>query len=61
MTEELKIEVNGTYKTHVGELVKILDIDEPNDRIHIYNISESASQWVSYSRAKKFKFRTRIN
>jgi hypothetical protein len=60
MKEELMIEVGGTYKTHTGDLVKIMKIEESEDRIHIFNISEAANQWVSYSRAKEFKFKTRI-
>ena len=59
--EKPKIEINGVYKTHVGDLVKIIDIDTPNDRVHIFNISDSANQWVSLSRAIEHKFKTKIN
>lgn len=60
MPEELKIEVGGLYKSHVGELIKVMEIRENEDMVHIFNVSESANQWVSYSRAKKFKFKSRI-
>jgi len=60
--EELKeIKVNEVYKTHVNDLVKIVEIDKVNDRLHIFNISDGANQWVSLSRALKHKLRTKIN
>jgi hypothetical protein len=55
-----KIEANEVYRTHVGDLVKIMDIDKENDRLHIFNISDGAGQWVSLSRALKFKLKVRI-
>jgi mRNA-degrading endonuclease RelE of RelBE toxin-antitoxin system len=55
-----KIEISEVYKTHIGDLVKIMDIDEENDRLHIFNISDGASQWVSLSRALQHKLRIRI-
>jgi len=55
-----KVEVNEVYKTHVGDLVKIISIDKPNDRVHIFNISDGANQWVSLSRALVHKFKTRV-
>jgi hypothetical protein len=55
-----KIEVNEVYKTHVGDLVKILEIDKPNDRLHLFNISDGANQWVSLSRALKHKLRIKV-
>ena len=58
--EEMKIEVNGIYKTHVNDLVKIINIDKSNDRIHLYNISDGANQWVSLSRAIKHKIISRV-
>ena len=60
MAEELEIVKGGVYRTHVGDLVKILDIDESRDMLCIFNISDSAKQWVSLCRAKKFKLRSRI-
>jgi ABC-type Na+ transport system ATPase subunit NatA len=60
--EELKeIKVNEVYKTHVNDLVKIVEIDKVNDRLHIFNISDGANQWVSLSRALKHKLRIKIN
>jgi hypothetical protein len=61
MSEELKIEIGGVYKTPVKDLVKVINIDKENDRIHLFNISDSANQWVSLSRAIKFKFVSRVN
>lgn len=58
--EEREIEINGVYKSHVGDLIKVLEIDKSNDRIHLYNISDGANQWVSFSRALKHKFRSRV-
>ena len=55
-----KVEVNEVYRTHVGDLVKIISIDKPNDRVHIFNISDGANQWVSLSRALEHKFRTKV-
>jgi len=43
-------EINRTYKTTVSNLVKVLGIDIPNDRLKIYNISESSTMWISYSK-----------
>jgi mRNA-degrading endonuclease RelE of RelBE toxin-antitoxin system len=57
---ETKIEINGVYKTHVGDLVKIMEIDKANDRIHLYNISDGANQWVSLSRALEHKIKARV-
>ena len=61
MSEELELRVNGVYKTHVGDLVKILSIDEKNDRLHLFNISDSAKQWVNLTLAKKYKLKSRVN
>lgn len=61
MEEIKKVKVNEVYKTHVNDLVKIVEIDEANDRLHIFNISDGANQWVSLSRALKHKLRTKIN
>jgi ABC-type Na+ transport system ATPase subunit NatA len=55
-----KIEINEVYKTHVGDLVKILEIDKPNDRLHLFNISDGANQWVSLSRALKHKLKIKV-
>lgn len=61
MEEKLKIEVGGVYRTHVGDLVKIVAINKERDEVHIYNISEGANQWVSLSRAIEHKFRSRVH
>lgn len=61
MEEKIKkIEVNEVYKTHVGDLVKILEIDKLNDRLHLFNISDGANQWVSLSRALIHKLKIRV-
>ena len=39
MEEKLKIEIGGVYRTHVGDLVKIVSINKEKDEIWIYNIS----------------------
>jgi len=61
MEEVKEVKVNEVYKTHVNDLVKIVEIDKVNDRLHIFNISDGANQWVSLSRALKHKLRTKIN
>jgi|GEM_PF-2185266 mRNA-degrading endonuclease RelE of RelBE toxin-antitoxin system len=60
MEEKLKIEIGGVYRTHVGDLVKIVSINKEKDEIWIYNISENANQWVSLSKAIEHKFRSRV-
>lgn len=62
MSEEKIKEVKPgeVYKTHVNDLVKIIDVDKVNDRVHIFNISDGANQWVSLSRALEHKFRIKI-
>ena len=52
MSESIKIipEINRTYKTEVNNLIKVLSIDIENDRLKIYNISESATMWISLSK-----------
>lgn len=61
MAEKIeKVEVNEVYKTHVGDLVKIMRVDKENDRVHIFNISDGANQVVSLSRALEHKFRIKI-
>ena len=61
MEEVKEVKVNEVYKTHVNDLVKIVELDKVNDRLHIFNISDGANQWVSLSRALKHKLRTKIN
>lgn len=60
MEEKLKIEIGGVYRTHVGDLVKIISINKEKDEVWIYNISENANQWVSLSKAIEHKFRSRV-
>ena len=60
MEEKLKSEIGGVYRTHVGDLVKIVSINKEKDEIWIYNISENANQWVSLSKAIEHKFRSRV-
>jgi len=62
MSEEKIKEVKPgeVYKTHVNDLVKIIEVDKVNDRVHIFNISDGANQWVSLSRALEHKFRIKI-
>ena len=42
------IEVDGTYKTYVKDIVKILKINEDRKQIILYNISGSHKQWVDF-------------
>jgi hypothetical protein len=45
--EEIKLEVEGVYKTNVKDLVKIREIDEKKGKMHLYNITENCNQWVN--------------
>lgn len=59
--EKIKeVKPNEVYRTHVNDLVKIIEVDKENDRVHIFNISDGANQWVSLSRALEHKFRVKI-
>ncbi len=43
------LEVDGTYKSYVGDVVKILKIDEKNKTVVLYNVSGSHKQWTSFN------------
>jgi ABC-type uncharacterized transport system ATPase subunit len=55
-----EVKPGEVYKTHVNDLVKIIEVDKENDRVHIFNISDGANQIVSLSRALEHKFRAKI-
>ena len=57
----LKIEEGKTYRSHVGDLVKILLIDEESNQIKVYNISESCHTWHRIDSAiKDNKFKEKV-
>lgn len=58
--EKNKLEVGGVYKTHVGDLVKVISFDNDSDRLHLFNISDGSNQWVSLSRALEYKLETKV-
>ena len=47
MTEPVKLEVNGVYRTNVKDLVKIKEIHEDKGQMYLQNITESCHQWVN--------------
>lgn len=42
------IEINGVYKTYVGDIVKILEIDNERECITLMNITGSFKQWIDF-------------
>lgn len=56
-----KIEEKGIYMTDMGDLIKVININEKEDKIHFYNISTNANIYLSFSRiVKNQKFIKRI-
>ena len=52
-TDFIKVEdivIDGVYKTHVKDLIKILEINEERKSILLYNISGSFKQIVDFKR-----------
>lgn len=50
MSTEIKLEINGVYKTNTKDLVKIVEIREDGQmkgKMYLYNITESCHQWVN--------------
>ena len=57
----LQIEEGITYRSHVGDLVKILSIHEKANQMKVYNISESCHSWHRVDSAiKDNKFKDKI-
>lgn len=57
----LKIEEGKTYRSHVGDLVKVLKLDEKTNQMKVYNISESCHSWHRIDSAiKDNKFKEEI-
>jgi len=57
----LKIEEGSTYRSHVGDLVKILSIDQKSNQMKVYNISESCHTWHRIDSAiKDNKFKDKV-
>jgi mRNA-degrading endonuclease RelE of RelBE toxin-antitoxin system len=60
-TNGLKIEEGSTYRSHVGDLVKILSIDKETNMLKVYNISESCHTWHRIDSAiKDNKFKDKV-
>ncbi len=57
----MEIKENTVYRSHVGDLVKVMTIDVSKNEMHCYNISDSCNSWHRISSAiKDNKFRSRI-
>lgn len=41
----MEIHEGKTYRSHVGDLVKIIKIDKESNQMKVYNISESCHVW----------------
>lgn len=41
----MEITEGSTYRSHVGDLVKVMDIDLKNNTMKCFNISDSANAW----------------
>jgi len=42
---EMVIKERKTYRSHVGDLVKVLKIDTESNVLKVYNISDSCHSW----------------
>lgn len=49
----LQIKEGKTYRSHVGDLVKVLTIDKERNQMKVYNISESCHSWHRIDSATK--------
>lgn len=50
-----------TYRSHVGDLVKVLDINEKTNTVRVYNISDSCTSWHRIDSAiKDNKFKSEV-
>jgi hypothetical protein len=47
MNPEIKLEVEGVYKTNVKDLVKIVEIREEKGQMYLHNMTENCHQWVN--------------
>jgi len=57
----MEIKENIVYRSHVGDLVKVMAIDVSKNEMHCYNISDSCNSWHRISSAiKDNKFRSQI-
>jgi hypothetical protein len=41
---------NGVYLTHTKDLVQIRGIDRANDKLHLYNITESCNVYLNLTK-----------
>jgi len=57
----LKVVEGKTYRSHVGDLVRVENIDVSNNSMKCYNISESANAWHRIDSAiKDNKFKEEV-
>jgi hypothetical protein len=57
----LEIKEGKTYRSHVGDLVKILNIDKEANQMKVYNISDSCHSWHRIDSAiKDNKFKAEV-
>lgn len=57
----LEIAEGKTYKSHVGDIIRITKINLKNDQMKVYNVSESCNSWHSVKAAiKDNKFKTEL-
>ena len=55
------VKEGSTYRSHVGDLVKVLDINVVTNTVRVYNISESCTSWHRVDSAiKDNKFKAEI-
>jgi len=57
----MEIEEGIVYRSHVGDLVKVLSISNETNTVKIYNVSDSCHTWRRiHSAIKDNKFCSRI-
>lgn len=57
----MEIKEGKIYRSHVGDLVKILKIDLKKNSVKVYNISDSANSWHRIDAAiKDNKFKVEV-
>lgn len=42
------IQVEGVYKTYVGDIIKVLDINKATKTVTLFNITGSFKQWTEF-------------
>jgi mRNA-degrading endonuclease RelE of RelBE toxin-antitoxin system len=57
----MEIQEGIVYRSHVGDLVKVLSINNDTNTVKIYNVSDSCHTWCRIDSAiKDNKFRSQI-